>query len=135
MTNKTKNILKERSKLRKCFYRNDQKESDHDKLLEKSAECTREVLEAKREYILKIATKLEDAFTAPKPHWTIRNYLLYNKKIPAIPPLLVDGNFVSDSSKNANLFNNFFSSIYIYIYIYIYKYTYKKCKYSGIFFL
>ena len=55
--------------------------------------------------------KLGDAFSAPKIYWTIINHLLYNKKIPAIPPLLVDGNFVSDFNKKANLFNNFFASI------------------------
>ena len=92
MTNKIKNILKERSKLTKYFYRNGQRESDRDKVLEKSAECTREILEAKRQYILKMTSKLEDAFSAPKTYWTIINHLLYNKEIPAIPPLLVDGN-------------------------------------------
>ena len=58
-----------------------------------------------------MASKLEDAFSAPKTYWTIINHLLYNKKIPAIPPLLVDGNFVSDFNKKANPFNNFFASI------------------------
>ena len=111
MTNKTKNFLKERSKLTKYFYRNGQRESDHCKVLEKSAECTREILEAKRQYILKTTSKLEDAFSTPKTYWTIINHLLYNKKIPVIPPLLVDGNFVSDFNKKANLFNNFFASI------------------------
>ena len=103
MTNKTKNLLKERS--------NGQRESDRDKVLEKSAECTREILEAKRQYIVKMTNKLEDAFSAPKTYRNIMNHLLYNKKIPAIPPLLVDGNFVSDYNKKANLFNNFFSSL------------------------
>ena len=36
MTNKTKNILKGRSKLTKYFYRNGQRESDRNKVLEKS---------------------------------------------------------------------------------------------------
>ena len=106
MTNKTKNLLKERCKLTKYFYRNGQKESDRDKVLEKSGECTKEILEAKRRYILKTASKLEDAFSAPKTYWTIINHLLYK-----IPPLLVDGNFVSDFNKKANLFNNFFASV------------------------
>ena len=44
MTNKTKNLLKERSKLTKYFYGNGQRESDRDKVLKKSAECTREIL-------------------------------------------------------------------------------------------
>ena len=48
MADKTKNILNERSKLRKYFYRNGQRESDRDKVLEQSAECTREILEAKK---------------------------------------------------------------------------------------
>ena len=39
------------------------------------------------------------------------NKSLYNKKIPAIPQLLVDGNFVSYYNKKANLFSNFFASI------------------------
>ena len=110
MTNKTKNLLKERSKLTKYFYRNGQRESDRDKVLEKSAECTREILESKRQYILKMTSKLEDDFSAPKTYWTVMNHLLYNKEIPAIPALLVDGNFISDFNKKANLFNNFFAS-------------------------
>ena len=39
------------------------------------------------------------------------NHLLFNKKILAIPPLLVDGNFVPDFNKKVNLFNNLFASI------------------------
>ena len=37
--------------------------------------------------------------------------MLYNKKLPTIPPLLVDGKLVSDLCKKANIFNNFFASI------------------------
>ena len=37
--------------------------------------------------------------------------MLYNKKIPTIPPLLVDGKLVLDFCKKVNIFNNFFTSI------------------------
>ena len=37
--------------------------------------------------------------------------LLYNKKIPVIPPLLVDSKFVSNFSEKENLLIFFFSSI------------------------
>ena len=66
MSKKTKHLLKERSKLTKYFYRNGQRECDCSKVLEKSVECTREILKAKRQYIFKMTNKLEDAFTAPK---------------------------------------------------------------------
>ena len=40
MTNETKNLLKERSKLTKYVYRYGQKESDRNNVFEKSAECS-----------------------------------------------------------------------------------------------
>ena len=48
MTNKTKNLLKERSRLNKYFHGNGQRESDRNKVLGKSAECTREIHDTKR---------------------------------------------------------------------------------------
>ena len=50
-----------------------------------------------------MTTKLEDSNTAQKTYLTILNRLLYKKKIPAIPPLLVDG------SVNPDYHNKFFS--------------------------
>ena len=58
-----------------------------------------------------MTTKLEYSNAAPKTYWAILNRLLYNKKIPAIPPLFVDGSFISGYYKKANIFNNFFVSI------------------------
>ena len=58
-----------------------------------------------------MTTKLEHFNTAPKSYWAILNHLLYNKKIPAVPPLFVDGSFISAYCKKANLFNNLFVSI------------------------
>ena len=58
-----------------------------------------------------MTSKLENSNTVPKTYWSILNRLLFNKKIPAISPLLVDGNFISDFCEKANIFNNFFASI------------------------
>ena len=109
MKDKIQTLL--RAKLTKMFYKNGQKTTDCEKVLIKSAECTKEILEAKNIYILAMSQKLEDSKTAPKTYWTILNRLICNKKIPAIPPLFVNGNFVSDFSVKANLFNDFFASI------------------------
>ena len=46
-----------------------------------------------------MATKLEHSNAFPKTYWATLNRLLYNKKIPAIPPLLADGSFISDCGK------------------------------------
>ena len=111
MTDDIKKSQKQRSKLTKYFHKNGQRNSDYIKVLQKSEECTNLISEAKNNYILKMTSKLEDSNTAPKTYWSILNRFLYNKKIPAIPPLLVDGTFISDFCEKAKLFNNFFASI------------------------
>ena len=103
--------MKERSKLTKSYYKNGQQESDYDKVLEKSADCTKKITQAKSDYINKMTDKLQNPSTAPKTYWAILSHLLYNQKIAVIPPLLADGEFVADFCEKANLFNNFFSSI------------------------
>ena len=77
----------------------------------KSEACASLISEAEKKYILKMTSKLEDSNTAPKKYWSKLNRFLYNKKIPAIPPFLVHGKFISDFCEKANLSNNFFASI------------------------
>ena len=58
MTDNIKKSLKERCKLTKFFYKNGQRKIYHDKVLEKPEECTKQILEAKRNCILKMTKKL-----------------------------------------------------------------------------
>ena len=80
--------MKEHSKLTKSYYRNGQQKSDYDKVLEKSVDCTKKITQATNDYINKMTDKLQNPSTAPKTYWAILSCLPYNKKIPAIPPLL-----------------------------------------------
>ena len=48
--------------------------------------------------------KLQNPSTAPTTYWAILSCLLYYKTIAAIPPLLVDGKFISDFCEKANPF-------------------------------
>ena len=68
MTDSIKRSLKKRSKLSKCYYKNRQKKSDYEKLLEKSSDCTIEFLEAKNNYIFKVTTKFQDPKTQAKAY-------------------------------------------------------------------
>ena len=72
MTDSIKRSLKERSKLSKCYYKNGQKKSDYKKWLEKSSDCTKDIFEAKSNFILKMTTKLQD----PKTHWAILSFYI-----------------------------------------------------------
>ena len=110
MNGSIKKSLKERSKLTKIFYKNIQRSTDLEKVLEKGTECSNEILE--KNYIRRVSKKLEDSHTAPEAYCTILNNLIFNKKILAIPPLFVDGNFILDFCGKSNIFNNYCASIY-----------------------
>ena len=43
-----------------------------------------------------------------KPYWSIIKTFYNEKKIPIIPPLLIDYNFVTDISTKADISNKFF---------------------------
>ena len=106
-----KRCLKERSKLTKFFYNNGQKREDKEKLEAEAVYYKEQIMKAKNDYRQRMTNKLNAPKAAPKTHWSILNRFLYNKKIPAIPPLLRNGKFVSYFCAKSNLFNEFFASI------------------------
>ena len=75
-----------------------------------SKECTSLTNESKDRYIAKKIAKLDNPKIVPKTYWSIINKFLSNKKIPIIPPILVNGELVSDFKQKANIFNNHFAS-------------------------
>ena len=62
----------------------------------KAAYCTEEILKAKNHYILRMTSKRNDPKAALKTHRSMLNQFLYNKKIPLIPPLVINSKFISD---------------------------------------
>ena len=107
MKDNVKRRLKERSKLTKFFYQNGQKWEDKEKLEAKAAYSTEQIMKAKNDYMQRITNKFNDLKEASKTYWSILNKFLHNKKIPAIPTLLVNRKFVSGFCTKTNLFNDF----------------------------
>ena len=54
--------------------------------------------------------KLNDPKTSAKAYWPILKTLSNGKKIPLIPPILVNNKLTSDFKEKANHFNTFFAS-------------------------
>ena len=65
------------------------------------------IIFSKAKYNEQLAIKLSDPKTAPKPYWSILKTFAEGLKIPLIPPLLVNNEFVIDFLVKANLFNDF----------------------------
>ena len=54
--------------------------------------------------------KLADPKTAQKTYWKILNTFLNKCKLPRIPPLFVNNNFITDCKDKAKAFNDYFAS-------------------------
>ena len=91
----------------KRYYRNPS-EYNKETLLNQANEFTKLITEAKQNYIVKLSSKLDCPDTASKTYWLIINRFLNKKKIPNIPPLLVNNKLVSSFHKKAELFNRHF---------------------------
>ena len=112
MTETVKCKLRERCNLVKRYYKIRKKNTDLDKTLTKSNECTKIILAAKEIYIIELSKKLSNPEAAPKTYWEILNCSLSNKKIPSIPPLLVNSKMISNFSKKPSFLISFCITMY-----------------------
>ena len=57
-----------------------------------------------------MSTKLDNPNTAPKTHWSIVRRFFNRRKMPTIPPILVDGKHVSDFKIKTEFFHSHFAA-------------------------
>ena len=106
MNEKIKHLINKK----KAIFRK-QKESntvDHAILSNITLELSNAITFSKAKYHERLAIKLNNPKTAPKTYWSILKTFVNGSKIPLIPPLLVNNEFVTDFLEKANLFNDLF---------------------------
>ena len=63
---------------------------------------------SKGKYYSRLTSKLSDIGKSSKAYWSILKSFLIGKKIPCIPPLFENNEYITDFKKKAELFNSFF---------------------------
>ena len=81
MTGDITKAFEERSKLTKTYNKNGPQKIDYYKVLEKCADCTKKITQAKNDCINIMTDKLQHHSTAPKTYLAILIRLLYKKKL------------------------------------------------------
>ena len=108
LNRKIKAMLKKQNRLYKKYKKNGFNEDDKLALEVYRSECAKAIEKSKQNHLYDLGNKLANKCTGQKTYWKIINNFLNKSKIPRIPPLLVDNNFVINCKKKAYLFNNYF---------------------------
>ena len=108
--NNIKKLLRNQNKVFKRYKNNGYKNEDKFVLDCLRNECQEAIVNAKEKYLKDLGAKLADPTTGQKSYWKILNKILNKCKIPRIPPLFVQGKFITNFKEKADIFNDFFSS-------------------------
>ena len=74
-----------------------------------TTELSNLIRDTKSEYHSKLAAKLVNPSTSAKTYWSILKTFANGRKVPVIPPLLINNEFISNFKTKANYFNKFFN--------------------------
>ena len=101
--------LKKHNKLYKKYKENGYSVNGKTLMENSEYDVNKIILEAKEKYLQNQGAKLADPSTSQKTYWKILNGFLNKCKVPRIPPLLVEGNFVTECKEKATIFNDYFA--------------------------
>ena len=74
-----------------------------------TTELSNLIRDTKTEYHSKLAAKLVNPSTSAKTYWSTFKTFANGRKVPVIPPLLINNEFISNFKTKANYFNRFFN--------------------------
>ena len=74
-----------------------------------TTELSNLIRDTKTEYHSKLAAKLINPSTSAKIYRSILKTIANGRKVPVIPPLLINNEFISNFKTKANYFNRFFN--------------------------
>ena len=109
LTNFIKSKILEKNTLYNNFILNGSKNEDYHLVLSATNNINKLINNSKCNYYSRLSSKLSNSKTHPKAYWSILKSLFSNKKLPKIPPLLVDDAFISDFKVKASMFNSYFA--------------------------
>ena len=92
-------------------YLNENNESvDYITLQNVIAEVSKLVCKSKDDYHNQLTRKLNNPKTSSKTYWSMLKTFYNGRKVPLIPPLVINNKLEADFKRKADHFNNFFAS-------------------------
>ena len=101
-------MLTMKDKIFEQYIANGKSQTDYERLQLISNRLTETIRSSMEKFYCKLSSKLANPPTSSKTYWSTLKTFVNGKKIPIIPPLLVN-DFITNFLEKANLFNEFLS--------------------------
>ena len=92
------------------YLQNGKNQNDYILLQNANHQLSELLKESEKKYYHCLIAKLNNPSTSSKAYWSILKAFVNGKKIPSIPPLFINGKFVTNFLSKANIFNTFFAN-------------------------
>ena len=109
INNKLKTAIKKNKKIYSNWVKNGKTRANKVFVNRSQRDTNKLIREAKANYVKSLSTKICDPDSGCKVFWSAFKRLLNNKKITNIPPLLFNGNFITNFKEKASIFNDYFA--------------------------
>ena len=109
MTNGIRTAIEMKNNAYKEYIRSSMRHNYYVRLENLTNELSNLIRDTKTEYHSKLAAKLVNPSTSAKICWSILKTFANGRKVPVIPPLLINNEFISNFKTEANYFSRFFN--------------------------
>ena len=110
LTDDIKNMISFKDQAYRQYQRSNKTNQDFLILDSVSRHLNDQIELAKQNYYDNLSNKSINPSTSQKKYWTLLKTLINGKKVPVIPPLLVNDSYISNFKEKANEFNIFFAN-------------------------
>ena len=110
ITQSIRNRIDQKNNLYQKYLRNGKNITDLVSVNEACISLNKMIQDSKNAHFNRLSKKLSNPKTTPKAYWSILKSFYSDKKIPIIPPLVHNNNYVTDFKAKADLFNKYFST-------------------------
>ena len=110
MNKEIKKLIHEKKNIFNCFRRNNNDKQLLDRLKYLQAQLNFLIEKSKGKYYSRLTRKLSDIGKSSNAYWSFLKSFLIGKKIPFIPPLFENNEYIIDLKKKAELLNSFFAN-------------------------
>ena len=102
-----KRLINLKNEIFKKYLKDGRPDSVYENLQTITWDLTEAVSSSKKFFYERLANKLNNPNTSAKAYWSIIKTLFNGKKLPFIPPILVNNKRLTDFKDKANIFNDF----------------------------